>query len=59
MTPDDSQEEILRHLLELSEKRWGQARTAQIRAELEQGAQHLRAVRQNLPQLETEPGFYQ
>jgi hypothetical protein len=59
MKPENSPEDILRHLLEQSEQRWGAQRTAEIRAELEQAAQQLRAINQNLPKLETEPGFFQ
>ena len=59
MKPENSPEELLRHLLELSEQRWGTQRTDEIRTELEQAASHLRAVSQNLPRLETEPGFFQ
>ena len=52
-------EDILRQLLEQAEANWGEDRAREIRATLEEASRQLSEVLNNLPDQETEPGFYQ
>ena len=54
-SPDD----ILRQLLEQAQANWGEDRAREIRATLEEASRQLSEVLNNLPDQETEPGFYQ
>ena len=54
-----SSEDILRKLLVQSKAKWGADRTQEIYATLENTSRHLSEVCNNLPDKETEPGFYQ
>ena len=54
-TPDD----ILRKLLEQAKANWGADRAEEIQATLENASTQLAEVTNNLPDKETEPGFYQ
>ena len=54
-----SSEDIYRRLLEQAKTIWGEGRTNEIQTTLEQASQQLSEVMNNLPDKETEPGFYQ
>ena len=54
-----SPEDILRKLLEQAKANWGEDRTQEIQVTLEQASRQLAEVLNNLPDKETEPGFYQ
>ncbi len=54
-----SPEEILHQLLEQAQANWGEDRAREIRATLEEASRQLSEVLNNLPDQETEPGFYQ
>ena len=54
-----SPEDILQNLLEQAEKKWGVDRAREIKATLENASEQLSEVSNNLPDKETEPGFYQ
>ena len=54
-----SLEDILRQLLEQAKANWGENRAREIRATLEEASRQLSEVSSNLPDKETEPGFYQ
>ncbi len=54
-TPDD----ILRKLLEQAKANWGEDRAEEIQVTLESASRQLAEVSNNLPDKETEPGFYQ
>lgn len=58
-TPDISFEEVLKSLTQQAEARWGEGYVAEHRDLLEQAARHIVSVGNNLPETETEPGFYQ
>ena len=53
-----SPEHILRQLLEQAKANWGEDRAKEIRDTLEQASRQLSDVLSNLPNKETEPGFY-
>jgi hypothetical protein len=54
-SPDD----ILRKLLEQAKANWGPDRAGEIQVTLEDASRQLSEVSNNLPDKETEPGFYQ
>ncbi len=54
-----SPEHILRQLLEQAKANRGEGRAEEIRDTLEQASRQLSEVLSNLPDKETEPGFYQ
>jgi len=54
-----SPEDILQNLLEQAEKKWGVDRAREIKVTLENASEQLSEVSNNLPDKETEPGFYQ
>ena len=54
-----SPEDILQNLLEQAEKKWGVDRAREIKSTLENASEQLSEVSNNLPDKETEPGFYQ
>lgn len=54
-----SPEEILQRLLELARANWGEDRAQEIWETLENASRQLSEVSGNLPDKETEPGFYQ
>lgn len=56
---NSSPEDILRKLLEQSKAKWGTDRTQEIYLILENASRQLSEVSNNLPDKETEPGFYQ
>ena len=56
---NSSPEDILRQLLEQAKANWGEDRAREIRETLEQASRQLSEVLNNLPDKETEPGFYQ
>ena len=56
---NSSPEDILQNLLEQAEKKWGVDRSLEIKATLETASKQLSEVSNNLPDKETEPGFYQ
>ena len=56
---NSSPEEILQNLMEQAEKKWGMDRALEIKATLETASKQLSEVSNNLPDKETEPGFYQ
>ena len=56
---NSSPEDILQNLLEQAEKKWGVDRALEIKATLETASKQLSEVSNNLPDKETEPGFYQ
>ena len=58
-TPDISLESILRQLTAQAEARWGADYVDRNRALLELAAEYATLVSNNLPDTETEPGFYQ
>jgi hypothetical protein len=57
--PSTSPQEVLRRLLEQARAHWGEERAQEIRATLENTSEQLSEVSSNLPDKETEPGFYQ
>ncbi len=54
-----SSEDILRKLLEQAKANWGEDRAQEIQVTLELASRQLAEVSSNLPDKETEPGFYQ
>jgi len=54
-----SVEDILRNLLDQARANWGGDRTQEIQATLENASRQMAEVSCNLPDKETEPGFYQ
>ena len=54
-----SPEDIFRRLLEQAKAMWGEDRPQEIQVTLEQASRQLSEVLNNLPDKETEPGFYQ
>jgi hypothetical protein len=54
-----SLEDILRRLLEQARAKWGEEHTQEMQAILESASRQLLEVSSNLPDKETEPGFYQ
>ncbi len=54
-----SPEDILRRLSEQAKANWGEDRAREIQNSLEQVSRQLSEVLSNLPDKETEPGFYQ
>jgi hypothetical protein len=56
---NSSPEDILQNLLEQAEKIWGVDRALKIKTTLENASKQLSEVSNNLPDKETEPGFYQ
>lgn len=58
MQPEGSKDEIAAALLEQAARLWGRERAGAIRAALEQTADHLWQVSQNLPDREEEPAFF-
>ena len=54
-----SPEEILQKLLEQARVNWGEERAQEIQVTLENASSQLSEVSSNLPDKETEPGFYQ
>lgn len=54
-----SPEDILKRLLEQAKANWGKDRAKEIRFTLEQASRQLSEISNNLPDKETEPGFYQ
>ena len=54
-----SPEDILRKLLEQAKANWGEVRAQEIQVTLEQASRQMSEVSNNLPDKETEPGFYQ
>ena len=52
-------EEIRRKLLEQAKANWGEDRAEEIQVTLESASRQLAEVSNNLPDKETEPGFYQ
>lgn len=54
-----SPEEILGKLLEQAKANWGADRAQEIQVTLENASRQLSEVSNNLPDKETEPGFYQ
>ncbi len=57
--PEISAEAALRQLSEQARAVWGAGYVEQNRALLEQAAQYMAEIANNLPDKETEPGFYQ
>jgi hypothetical protein len=58
-TPDVSIESVLRQLTEQARVRWGAEYVEKNQDSLQQAAEQLTKVSNNLPDTETEPGFYQ
>ena len=56
---NSSPEDILQNLLAQAEKKWGVDRVLEIKLTLETASKQLSEVSNNLPDKETEPGFYQ
>lgn len=54
-----SPEDILQKLLEQAKANWGEDRAKEIQVTLEHASAQLSEVSSNLPDKETEPGFYQ
>ena len=54
-----SAEDIFRRLSEQAKAKWGEDRAREIQISLEQVSRQLSEVLSNLPDKETEPGFYQ
>jgi putative heme iron utilization protein len=54
-----SPEEILQRLSEMAAAHWGEERAQEIWETLENASRQLSEVSGNLPDKETEPGFYQ
>ena len=54
-----SPEDIFRRLFEQAKANWGDDRAREIQVTLEQASRQLSEVLNNLPDKETEPGFYQ
>ncbi len=54
-----SPEDIFRRLLEQAKVIWGEDHAREIQVTLEQASRQLSEVLNNLPDKETEPGFYQ
>jgi hypothetical protein len=54
-----SPDEIFQRLMELAKTNWGEERAQEILATLESASRQLLEVSSNLPDKETEPGFYQ
>ncbi len=54
-----SPEDIFRRLSEQAKAKWGEDRAREIEITLGQGSRQLSEVLSNLPDKETEPGFYQ
>jgi hypothetical protein len=53
-----SPEEIPQRLFERAKAKWGEERAQEIQATLEDASRQLSEVSGNLPDKETEPGFY-
>ncbi len=58
-TPDISFEETLESITRQAEARWGEGYIAEHQDLLELAAHYIVNVANNLPDTETEPGFYQ
>lgn len=58
-TPDISMDETLETLRRQAEARWGSDYVAAHQDLLELAASYVVSVGNNLPEVETEPGFYQ
>ena len=56
---NSSPEDIFRKLLEQAKANWGADRAQEIQVTLENASRQLSEVSNNLPDKETEPGFYQ
>lgn len=58
MNPAQSQQEIARELFAKATELYGAQRAEAIRATLEEAAEHLWVISQNLPDKEQEPAFF-
>lgn len=58
MNPRHSREEIAQELVAKATELWGQERAEAMRRALEEAAEHLLLVAQNLPGREEEPAFF-
>ncbi len=58
MNPAQSQQEIARELFAKATELYGAQRAEAIRATLEEAAEHLWVISQNLPDKEEEPAFF-
>ena len=58
MNPAQSQDEIARELYAKATELYGEQRAEAIRATLEEAAEHLWVISQNLPDKEEEPAFF-
>ena len=59
MSNEQSREELLRELTDKAIAMWGEARAAALSNALESAVSQLMEVRQDLPQRDVEPGFFQ
>ena len=58
MNPAQSQQDIARELFAKATELYGAQRAEAIRATLEEAAEHLWVISQNLPDREEEPAFF-
>ena len=59
MSNEQTRDELLRELTEKAKTLWGDARAAELSRTLETTASQLIEVRQDLPNRDLEPGFFQ
>ncbi len=59
MSTEQSRDELLRELTEKAKALWGDARAAELSRTLETTASQLIEVRQDMPERDVEPGFFQ
>ena len=59
MNNEQTRDELLKELTEKAKALWGDARAAELSRTLETTASQLVEVRQDLPERDVEPGFFQ
>lgn len=52
-------EELLRDITERAKSLWGEAKAAEMTANLESTAQQMEEIDRTMPKVDVEPGFYQ